>query len=234
MAAAPRRVVVCGASGACGRAALHALEALEPPADVVALVRRERPLATTPDGAPIDASRIRAVTLVDYERLVVEGPTGAHATQLFGGATHVVQCLGTTRKDAGSRAAFQRVDYDYVEAVIRAARKHGVENYAQVSSQGADAKSCFLYMRTKGQADALATAAGFRTVCILRPGLLGRGDVARPVERALGVAMRATPVAAVGRALLQCVETAPAGTHILSDQVIRSLAVGKSSWMTMR
>ena len=80
--------------------------------------------------------------------------------------------LGTTRKKAGSDAAFRRVDLEYVEHFARWARGAGASHFVLVSSVGADASSGNLYLRTKGEAEAAVQAAGFESVTILRPSLL--------------------------------------------------------------
>ena len=81
-------------------------------------------------------------------------------------------CLGTTRKDAGSDAAFRAVDLDLAVAFARAAKKAGARRFGLVSSAGANAASSFLYPRTKGEAEKAVSGLGFETVVIARPSLL--------------------------------------------------------------
>lgn len=88
-------------------------------------------------------------------------------------------CLGTTRKDAGSDAAFRAVDFDLTIAFARAAKAGGARRFGLVSSLGADAGSSLLYPRTKGQAEAAVAGLGFETLVIARPSLL-LGERARP------------------------------------------------------
>jgi len=88
-------------------------------------------------------------------------------------------CLGTTRKDAGSDAAFRAVDLDLAVAFARAAKAGGARRFGLVSSLGADAGSSLLYPRTKGEAEAAIAGLGFETVVIARPSLL-LGERARP------------------------------------------------------
>lgn len=98
--------------------------------------------------------------------------------------TEAYCCLGTTMKQAGSRAAFRAVDLDGVVAFARAARQAGAEFFGLVSAAGADAGSASFYLRTKGEAEAAVEALGFASLAILQPGLL-RGPRAefRPGER---------------------------------------------------
>jgi uncharacterized protein YbjT (DUF2867 family) len=93
-------------------------------------------------------------------------------------------CLGTTRKIAGSAAAFRAVDLDLAVAFARAARAGGARRFGLVSSAGADAGSSLLYPRTKGEAEKEISRLGFETVVIARPSLLlGERTVPRAAEK---------------------------------------------------
>lgn len=81
-------------------------------------------------------------------------------------------CLGTTIKAAGSEAAFRRVDYDYVVSAARFAKKCGVMHFCMVSALSANAKSNWLYNRTKGEVEAAVIAENFPSLHIFRPSLL--------------------------------------------------------------
>lgn len=88
-------------------------------------------------------------------------------------------CLGTTRKDAGSDAAFRAVDLDLAVSFARAAKTGGARRIGLVSSAGANAASSLLYPRTKGEAERTIAGLGFETVVIARPSLL-LGPRAKP------------------------------------------------------
>lgn len=88
-------------------------------------------------------------------------------------------CLGTTRKDAGSAAAFRAVDFDLAVAFARAAKAAGARRFGLVSSSGANAGSSLLYPRVKGEAEKAIAGIGFETVVIARPSLL-LGERATP------------------------------------------------------
>jgi len=93
-------------------------------------------------------------------------------------------CLGTTRKDAGSDAAFRAVDFDLTVAFARAARSAGARRFGLVSSLGANAGSSLLYPRTKGEAEKAVAGLGFETVVIARPSLLlGKRAQPRAAEK---------------------------------------------------
>ena len=81
-------------------------------------------------------------------------------------------CLGTTRKTAGSDEAFRAVDLELTRSFARAAKAAGAKRFGLVSSVGADARSRFLYPRTKGEAEAAVSGCGFESVAIVRPSFL--------------------------------------------------------------
>src|SRR5262245_55547059 len=71
--------------------------------------------------------------------------------QLKGVTCHVAFCcLGTTIRQAGSEAAFRKVDVDCVLAFARAARAAQARRFVFVSSVGASPQSKHFYLRVKG------------------------------------------------------------------------------------
>ncbi|ORC86629.1 uncharacterized protein TM35_000272190 [Trypanosoma theileri] len=126
-------------------------------------------------------------------------------TEVFSGHKYAAMCLGTTRRDAGSAAAFERCDYEYVVNFAEALEVFSgntLSTYAQVSSHGANEKSWFLYMKTKGKADAAVEALQFPRICIYRPGVLDRGDKSRFNEKMIHLFTRGIPVEVCGRAIV--------------------------------
>lgn len=101
-----------------------------------------------------------------------------------------VSALGTTMRQAGSKAAFRAVDFDLVVGFARAAAAAGARRMVAVSSVGADPGSANFYLRTKGEMEAALEGIGFERLDILRPGLLigPRGGDRRPGER-IAIAM---------------------------------------------
>ena len=102
------------------------------------------------------------------------------------GAEAAVSALGTTMRQAGSRAAFRAVDHDLVVGFARAAAEAGVRRMVTISSVGADPDAANFYLRIKGEMEAALAALGFERLDILRPGLLRgrRGGDRRLGERA--------------------------------------------------
>ena len=92
-------------------------------------------------------------------------------------------CLGTTRKDAGSKNAQWKVDYDYQYSFAKAARENGVECYVLVSAMNASSKSRFFYSRMKGELDDDVTKLGFPRLLIFKPPSLIRKGSDRNMEK---------------------------------------------------
>ncbi len=92
--------------------------------------------------------------------------------------SHLIQgddlfsCMGTTIKQAGSRAAFYQVDYTYQANVIEAAAANGVTRLFLVSSPSASAKSPIFYNRVKGQLDQFAQQQSFATLVLFKPSII--------------------------------------------------------------
>lgn len=105
----------------------------------------------------------------------------------------VINALGTTRRKAGSMAAFRQVDHDLVLQVAKAAKAAGAQQFVHVSSIGADPHARFRYLRIKGEVEQGLKALKFRRLDILRPSLLrgARDDDPRPLEK---LGMLASPL----------------------------------------
>ena len=98
-------------------------------------------------------------------------------------ADAVICTLGTTIRDAGSKAAFRRVDHEYPLAVARLAHRHGTPAFALTSAMGANPRSRVFYSRTKGELEHDLTKVGFQSLTFVRPGLLGgERATSRPLE----------------------------------------------------
>lgn len=81
-------------------------------------------------------------------------------------------CLGTTHKQAGSRAAFAAVDRDLVLHFAERAQQAGARRFGLISSVGASAKARSHYMRIKGEVEERLRAMNFGALHIVQPSLL--------------------------------------------------------------
>lgn len=160
-----RSALVAGATGLIGRHLLERL--LEDPAytEIKVIGRR------APD---LQHARLRFVSS-DFRQLDRLGEAL--------GAQDVFCCLGTTLKTAGSRAAFEAVDYRMVVDLAQACLAAGAQQFLVISAAGASALSLSFYSRVKGRMEAAVSALGFDAVHILRPSLLlGTRAESRPAE----------------------------------------------------
>lgn len=167
-----------GATGLVGRLVLARL--LESPGVAHVVAPTRRPLG-------IEHPRLRN-PVVDFEALPGDADWWA--------VDAVVCTLGTTIADAGSQAAFRRVDHDYPLQVAQLARQHGARAYALNSALGANARSSIFYNRVKGELEDALAALGYPSLVLVRPGLIdGERERERPGERrALAVSRALRPL----------------------------------------
>lgn len=81
-------------------------------------------------------------------------------------------CLGTTIRDAGSKAAFTHVDYDLVLETAQTGLRLGAKQMLVVSAMGANAHSPFFYNRVKGEMESALIEQGWPRLTIVRPSML--------------------------------------------------------------
>lgn len=221
-----RTALLLGASGLVGGHVLRRLAADRRWARVVTLDRRPLP----PPPAAASGPEVER-HVVDFDRLA-EAP-GRFACD------DLLCCLGTTRKAAGSDAAFRRVDLEIPAQAARLAAAAGASQALIVTAWGADPDSRLLYTRTKGEVEQAVQRAGFEAVQVLRPSLLaGDRDEVRWGERvglAVGAAvapllrgplapLRPVEAETVARAMVEVAAARPAGVHVYGPEEIRERA----------
>ncbi|MDC8099997.1 NAD(P)H-binding protein [Chryseobacterium rhizosphaerae] len=91
-------------------------------------------------------------------------------------------CLGTTLKDAGSKEAQKKVDFDYQYEFAKAAKENNVEDYILVSAYGASPKSKIFYSKMKGELEEAVRQLHFNKITIFKPGMLERKNSGRAGE----------------------------------------------------
>lgn len=214
-------VLVVGASGLVGRAVVRRLVAQTWAGSVTVLVRR--PGALTAGQALPGRLRER---VVDFERLDAPETRSAFAADI------VICALGTTIRQAGSQAAFRRVDVDYPAEIARRAFAAGAHHFLLVSALGADARSSVFYNRCKGEVEAAILAVGFPSVTVVRPSLLlGKRAAFRLGERVAQVlsnavgglvpkAWRPVPVESVAAALVTAARVDAPGARVLENPAL--------------
>ena len=76
--------------------------------------------------------------------------------------------LGTTMKQAGSRGQFYKVDVSYPVNIAKWGIASGARRFALISSQGANERSRFFYLRAKGKAEKKIAALKYESLQIAR------------------------------------------------------------------
>ena len=206
-----KTALLAGASGLIGSHLLPLLLASERYAKVIVVGRRAVPV--------VHPKLVQVVTELDRLPDV--------RLQLI--ADDVYCCLGTTRQQAGSNAAFYRVDYLHVVTLAALAAGNFASQFMVVSSLGADAGARVYYSRVKGEMEAAVRQAPFRAIHIFRPSLLlgaratprlgERLSAAvlgalRPLLRGPLARLRPVPVAAVAAAMLRAAEDDGGGVRV--------------------
>jgi uncharacterized protein YbjT (DUF2867 family) len=87
-------------------------------------------------------------------------------------ADDVFCCLGTTMKQAGSKAAFRKVDFDYPLKVAKTLKDNGAQQFLLVSALGANKNSSIFYNQVKGEVEEAIASVDFKALHIFRPSLL--------------------------------------------------------------
>jgi uncharacterized protein YbjT (DUF2867 family) len=207
------RLLIAGATGLVGRHALAQALADRRISHVVAPTRRAllpHPKLENP--------------LVDFDALQEQAD--------WWQADAVVCALGTTLRQAGSQAAFHRVDVDYVLAIAAHARRAGARSFALNSSLGADPAARGFYLRCKGEAERGVEALGFPSLTLVRPSIIG-GEreqrrpmehldmrVLRAIEPVVPKRYRVVPAERIARCLLDAAIAAEPGVHTVESERI--------------
>lgn len=209
-----RGLLLLGATGLVGRQVLARALADGRVAAVVAPTRRPLPMHPKLSNP-----------IVDYAALPEDAP--------WWRAEAAICTLGTTLRDAGSREAFRRVDFDHALAAARLARRHGVDRFAYNSSLGADATSGNFYLRVKGEVEAALADCGFAALTIVRPSIIGgERERRRPLEHAGMVLLRVfaplvprryrvAEAGDIAAALLEGALTGGPGRHVIESEALQ-------------
>jgi uncharacterized protein YbjT (DUF2867 family) len=150
-----KTAIIIGASGLVGNALLQQLIKDDSYSKIKILVRK-------PSGvkhAKIEEIIVDFKNIDSYKQLVM-------GDILF-------SCMGTTLKNAKSKAAQYEVDFTYQFQTAKAAAENGVKEYVLISSIGASAESNNFYLRMKGELEEAVKPLPFEQINIMRPGPLG-------------------------------------------------------------
>lgn len=163
--------------------------------------------------------------VIDFDMLA------SHAEQLQ--ADDVYCCLGTTIREAGSKEAFRKVDFDYPLSLAQIAHKQGARQYLLVTAMGSDKTSSIFYNRVKGEIEEAVGQVGFASLHIFQPSMLmGLRKEKRAGEIAGKVVMtglnflipkkyKAIESIKVARAMMSIALKKMAGIHIHNSGVLQ-------------
>ena len=171
----------------------------------------------------------------------ISGVFNPHDPQLTDALAQVVDpvdivfcCLGTTRREAGSKEAFVHADYTLVIDTALVGKKLGAQHMLVVSAMGANAHSPFFYNRVKGEMEEALIAQQWPRLTIARPSMLvGEREKKRAGETLLAPLFSLLPgnlksidARDVASALLaEALSPAQEGVRILSSSHLRERAV---------
>jgi uncharacterized protein YbjT (DUF2867 family) len=161
-----KTALVAGATGLVGSHLIDELAANEHYSKIIALSRR-----------PVKNNNPKIENkLIDFEQ-INNLPIDENIDECF-------CCLGTTQKKLGKKGLY-KVDYEYVISLAEICNKNSIPKLLIVSSQGANARSSFFYMRTKGKMETDVLKIDIPSIIIVRPSLItGKREERRWTEEA--------------------------------------------------
>ncbi|WP_100374274.1 oxidoreductase [Bacillus sp. FJAT-45037] len=148
-----RKALVIGATGLVGKQLVKQLLEAKEYSEVHVFVRR-----------PIDQQHEKqTVHIVNFDQ--ISKSEFPHVDDIF-------ICIGTTIKQAKSKKAFRKVDFDYPVSIATYAKEKGASRLLVISAIGANAESNVFYSRIKGEMEEAIKKIGYPHVDIFRPSLL--------------------------------------------------------------
>ncbi|WP_428944316.1 NAD(P)H-binding protein [Pantoea sp. FN060301] len=147
------RILITGATGLVGRHLLRKLVNDPRVSEIIAPTRRKLP------------EMDKVTNLVEDDLTDSLGPLKTPLDLVF-------CCLGTTRREAGSKAAFVHVDYTLVVDTAIAGQRLGAKHLLVVSAHGANTHSPFFYNRVKGEMENTLMQEQWPRLTLIRPSLL--------------------------------------------------------------
>lgn len=205
-----KTAIILGATGLIGGHLVHKLASDSTYKKVEVWVRR--PNQNWPEGV--------TERIIDFDEIQNEAMS----------ADEIFCCLGTTIRTAGSKEAFEKVDYLYPLKAAEVAKKSGVNTYAIVTAMGSDKNSSIFYNKVKGKVESALQDINFQSLGIFRPSML-LGD--RPEYRfgeqmgkvfmkifnfLIPAKYKAIPSERVAQAMLQFAQNPPKGVNIIENK----------------
>ncbi|WP_217539800.1 NAD(P)H-binding protein [Vibrio metschnikovii] len=146
-------IMIAGATGLVGSCVLRRLLAEPAIQHIYALNRRS-----------LSLPHPKLTELIDSELSITHWPEQQPRPQ------YGIIALGTTLKQAGSKHALEKVDFELVCQVAHSMKILGVTRLAIVSSYGANPSARSHYLRCKGRMEETIRRLGFDHLVFVRPG----------------------------------------------------------------
>lgn len=168
-----KKAVLIGATGLVGQLLLQQL--LQVYSEIHVISRRTPDICTPETVTNSDAIKLHLLNDFNYLADTME-------TIKLDIQTDAFSCLGTTKKQAGSKAAFRHIDYDFNLTFAKCCLSQGIKRFFLLSALGANANSPFFYNKIKGELENAVIALGFVQLYIFQPSLLIGKHQNRPLE----------------------------------------------------
>jgi len=161
-----KRAIVIGATGMVGTQLIQLLMNDENYSKIISLVRRE--------------SGIKNPKLEEH---IIDFDEPESWSNFVWGEV-LFSTLGTTIAQAKTKEAQYKVDFEYQFAVAKIAAIQGVSKYVLISSAGSNSTSYNFYLKMKGELETAVHILPFKTISILKPGMLAGNRIKnRPSEK---------------------------------------------------
>jgi len=153
---------------------------------------------------------------VDFENLT----TAVDADDIF-------CCLGTTIKKAGSKEAFEKVDFEYPLQIAQLQKQAGTKNCFVITAMGSKKTSAIFYNRVKGKLEEALQNLGFSSLYIFRPSLIVGNRTEKRLGEKLGIAIfnianfilpknyQSVKAKAIAESMLHFAKNAVDGNHVI-------------------
>lgn len=174
-----KTALVFGATGLIGSHLVKLLVEDAQYAKVVVVARRDISKHDAVIASAVESGKLQ-VELLELDNLLTEfGIRDALQYQY----DDVFCCLGSTMKKAKTKAAFRKVDYDFVYATAQLAKQLAASKYIWVSAAISSTKVPSFHLRLKGEVDRDIANLGLPFYKAVKPSLLmGHRDEFRPAE----------------------------------------------------
>jgi oxidoreductase len=177
------KALIIGATGATGRELTDILVNSQHYSEIYVIVRR-----SIDRWENYNITQKEKLHIIKYNDLGILGKDKNEIISTlnkdFSDINTVFCCLGS--RVGRGESEFIKVDYDFVLYSASLCEKFNIPHYTVVSSKGADPKSWFLYMRTKGKADEAVLKMDIPYISVFRPGaILDRDNDDRFAEKCL-------------------------------------------------